>query len=162
MRLRGGGDGVCAEWEVAADVRKEQTFFFFFYSVALIYWPPMWTWWEQLTARGFVIAANLDETARLLPVVEAVFQVSLPPEKIHRVQTDSVMIAPPDERCFPISRDKTYALNLAHWDFTWQSKPGRKISRIPRSGAVFKCPHQNFRKYKYNKTTTTTKPIHTM
>lgn len=29
MRLRGGGDGVCAEWEVAVDVRKEQTFFSF-------------------------------------------------------------------------------------------------------------------------------------
>lgn len=45
----------CAEWEVAADVGKEQTFFYFFpflYPTALIYCPPRWTQWERLTARG--------------------------------------------------------------------------------------------------------------
>lgn len=66
MRLRGGGDGVCAEWEVAADVREEQTFFPFLLG-RLVYWPPVWTRAEQLTARGSVIAADLDERAGLLP-----------------------------------------------------------------------------------------------
>lgn len=33
-------------------VRNKLFFFFGSYSAALIYCPPMWTWWEQLTARG--------------------------------------------------------------------------------------------------------------
>lgn len=66
----------CAEWEVAADVHEEQTFFSFS------------TWLLSFTAipcehdeNNLLPVVWLNAIAREMPVVQAVFQVSLQQEK---------------------------------------------------------------------------------
>lgn len=113
---------------MAADVRKEQTFFFFLFLLGCSHLLPSHVDMMRTThCQRFVIATSLDATAGPVPAEEAVFQVSLPPEKIHGLQTDSVMIAPPDEGCFPISGNQVCALKPAHRGFTWENKPKEKI-----------------------------------
>lgn len=69
------------------------------------------------SCQRFVIAANVVATARGdMPIVEAVFEVSRPQEKIHRLQTHSVMIAPSDENGFPTGGDIVCAVNPEHGD----------------------------------------------
>lgn len=104
-------------WEVAADVRVEQTFLLFLLSCSHSL-PSHVGVMKTTHSQRFVIAANPDATARKMPVVEAVFQVRLPPGKIQRLQMDSAMISPPDTDCFPISRAQARVLNPAHVDFT--------------------------------------------
>lgn len=104
-------------WKVAADVRVEQTFLLFLLGCSHSL-PSHVGMMRTTHSQRFVIEANPDATAREVPVVEAVFQVRLPPGKIQRLQMDSVMISPPDADCFPISRGQAHVLNPAHVDFT--------------------------------------------
>lgn len=62
----------CAEWEVAADVREEQTFFFFILGCSHLL-PSHVDLMRTTYCQRFGIAANLDATAREMPVVQAVF-----------------------------------------------------------------------------------------
>lgn len=59
--------------------------------------------------------------------------------KIHGLQTDSVMIAPPGTGCFPISRHQAFPSNRTHKVFTWKSK-----LRVP--GAEMPKKKKNLRK----------------
>lgn len=68
----------CAEWEVTADMRKEQTFFFlsFSFPTALIYCSPRCTQWHATYCHGFEIAANVNGNVSEI-VVHAVLQISI-------------------------------------------------------------------------------------
>jgi len=79
---------VCADWEVAADMRKEQTSFFLVILSCSHLLPSHVDMMRMTHCPRFVIAAKLDATARLRPAVEPVFQMSQPPEKIHGLQSD--------------------------------------------------------------------------
>lgn len=109
---------------MAADMREEYTFSSF--STRLLSFTALPCEHDENNPLPDVCnCRSLDATVREMPVVEVVFQVSLPPEKIHGLQTDSVMIAPPDTGCFPISQDQARALNSAHGDFTYKQAEER-------------------------------------
>lgn len=131
----------CAEWEVAADVGKEQTFILFFFPFCtqplsftalpggqnesdLL--PEVWNcckseWNRQREATCVSCASFKYESRR----------------KIHGLQSDSVMIAPPGTGCFPVSRHQAFLLNCAHKVFTWKSKHPAPGAEMPKAWKMF-------------------------
>lgn len=116
---------------MAADVREEQTFFSL---TRLLTFTALPCGHDENNSLPVVCNCGKPEcdSQAVEAVLEAVFQVSLPPEKIYGLQKDSVMITPPDIGCFPIRRDQAYALNPAHEDFTWESQ-GKNLNARSRS-----------------------------
>lgn len=130
----------CAEWEVAADVGKEQTFIYFFsFCTRLLSFtalpgghnendllPGVWNrckseWNHQREASCASCTSFKYESWR----------------KIHGLQTDSVMIAPPGTGCFPISRHQDFPSNRAHKVFTWKSKLPVPGAEMPKAWKTF-------------------------
>lgn len=104
MRLSGERDGCvhCGKWRQALGRNK----LLFYFSTWLLSFTALPSGHDENNSLRFVIATNPDATPREMPVVEAAFQVSLSPEIIQRLQTDSIMIAAPDEGCFSIRGDR--------------------------------------------------------
>lgn len=124
MRMRVGGDGSVqsGNW-LQRCVRNKLFFFFGSYSAALIYCPPMWTWWEQLTVRGLELQQIWMRQSGRCRLCKLYF---LQPEKNPRASDKLCYDRTSRHGLLPISRYEAYALNPAHTDFTWKSKPGRK------------------------------------
>lgn len=126
----------CAEWEVAADVGKEQTFIIIFLpdcshllpsqvdTMRATYW--VWNcckseWNRQREASCASCTSFKYESWR----------------KIHGLQTDSVMIAPPGIGRFHISRHQAFPSNCAHKVFAWKSKLPVPGAEMPKAWKTF-------------------------
>lgn len=81
MRLRGGGDGSVQSRKWLQTYMRNKLFFFLFLLGCAHLLSSHVDMMRTSCCQRSVIAASLDVAAREVPVVEAVFQVSLPPEK---------------------------------------------------------------------------------
>lgn len=124
---------------MTADMSKEQTFFFFFFVLFVpdcSHLLPSQVHTVHATyCHGFEIAANVNGNVSEI-VVHAVLQIRIKSgdkkKKIHRLQTDSVMIAPPGMGCIPVSRHQDFNSHRAHKVLTWKRKlpvPGAEMPK---------------------------------
>lgn len=69
-------------------------------------------------------------------VVRAILQINLKSgdkNKIHRLQTDSVMIAPPGMGSIPVSRHQDLNSHRAHKVLTWKRKLAAPGAEMPKA-----------------------------
>lgn len=115
---------------MAADVREEQTFFSF--STRLLSFTALPCGHDENISLPEV--CNCSESGRDrrgdASCGSCVSGKPATREKIHGLQADSVVIAPPDMSCFPISRDQACSLKLTHEGLHEKASRGKKNSAL--------------------------------
>lgn len=148
MRMRVGGDGSVqsGKW-LQTWVRNKLLCFCFFlwsfsYPTVLIYHPPRCKQCHATYCQGFEIAAKSEWTRRLdsgtcYASNRSKIWRQKKKKKIHRLQTDSVMIAPPGLGSIPVSRHQDLNSHHAHKVLTWEWKVAVPWAELPEAWKTF-------------------------